>query len=452
MNPNTQEKYKQNIYQYLIFKKDEHHKILHYLKWLFYLFILFLFLPWTQNFRAKGYVTSLDQTSRSQTLQSTIEGKIEKWYFKEGDFVKKGDTILKLSEIKTEYFDPKLLKRVSEQIIAKENAISSYERKIKALNNQIDALIKIRDLKKQQISLKINQVKLKLVADSNEWLSAQQNLNASKKQYERMEELYKQGLKSLTDLENRKVKYAESQAKEISAFNKYQSTLNDYYAAQVELNNIENEYNEKIFKAESDKLSAMSALMEAQSELLKLQTNSANYTMRANNYYVVAPQDCYILKTLKTGIGEIVYPSDPIVNIMPANYRIGVEMYVKPLDVNLLAKGSKIRIQFDGWPAIVFSGWPTVSYGTFGGKVYSIDKFISPNGMYRVLVEPDSSDHPWPKDLYVGGGANCLALLKTVPIWYEIWRQINGFPPDFYINADTQKENIQKIKIKQDKK
>ncbi|MCX7729105.1 MAG: TolC family protein, partial [Bacteroidia bacterium] len=274
--------------------------------------------------------------------------------------------------------------------------------------------------------------------DSMEWLSAQQNLNAAKKQYERMEEMYKQGLKSLTELENRRVKFADAQAKEIAAFNKYQSTLNEYYALQVELNNIENEYNEKISKAESDKFSALSSLMDAQSELLKLQISSSNYSTRTKNYFVIAPQDCYILKTLKPGVGEIVYPAEPIVNIMPSKYKIGVEMYVKPLDVNLLTKGSKVRIQFDGWPAIVFSGWPTISYGTFGGKVYSIDKFISPNGLYRVLVEPDTLDHPWPKDLYVGGGANCFALLKTVPVWYEIWRQINGFPPDFYINADTQ--------------
>lgn len=442
------EKYYSKFQSYLIQIKLKN-PFFTFLKWLFYLLLILLFLPWTQNFRSKGYVTSLDQSSRSQTLQSVIEGKIEKWFYKEGDFVKKGDTILKIAEIKTDYFDPKLLQRVSEQLKAKEKAIISYENKINALNTQIDALIKIRNLKKQQILYKIQQAKLKLLADSNEWLATIQNLEAAKKQYERMEELHKQGLKSTTDLENRRVKFAEAQSKEVAAFNKYQATLNEYYSLEVELHNIENEFNEKISKAESDKFSALSALMDAQSELLKLQVASSNYATRTSNYYIIAPQDCYILKTIKTGVGEIVYPGEPIVNIMPAHYKIGVEMYVKPLDVNLLAKGSKIRIQFDGWPAIVFSGWPSVSYGTFGGKVYSIDKFISPNGMYRVLVEPDTSDHPWPKDLYVGGGANCIALLKTVPIWYEIWRQINGFPPDFYINVDAQKE--QSIKSKSDK-
>jgi hypothetical protein len=30
-------------------------------------------------------------------------------------------------------------------------------------------------------------------------------------------------------------------------------------------------------------------------------------------------------------------------------------------------------------------------------------------------------------------------LLKEVQIWYEIWRQLNGFPPDFYTD-ETQEE------------
>jgi hypothetical protein len=23
-------------------------------------------------------------------------------------------------------------------------------------------------------------------------------------------------------------------------------------------------------------------------------------------------------------------------------------------------------------------------------------------------------------------------LLNDVPVWYEIWRQLNGFPPEYY--------------------
>ena len=82
--------------------------------------------------------------------------------------------------------------------------------------------------------------------------------------------------------------------------------------------------------------------------------------------------------------------------------------------------------------AIVFSGWPNVSYGTYGGEVVAIENFISDNGKYRVLLAPDNEDNPWPSAIRVGSGAYTMALLDDVPIWFELWRKINGFPPNFY--------------------
>ena len=90
--------------------------------------------------------------------------------------------------------------------------------------------------------------------------------------------------------------------------------------------------------------------------------------------------------------------------------------------------------------AIVFSGWPNASFGAFGGEVVAIDNFISANGKYRVLVSPDPDDHPWPEGLRVGSGAVGMALLNDVPIWYELWRQLNGFPPNYYSPESKKQE------------
>jgi hypothetical protein len=88
---------------------------------------------------------------------------------------------------------------------------------------------------------------------------------------------------------------------------------------------------------------------------------------------------------------------------------------------------------FDGFPAIVFSGWPQSSYGTFGGVVAAIEGSSSDNGQFRVLVAEDKNDKKWPPQLKIGAGAQGIALLKDVPIWYELWRNINGFPPEYYV-------------------
>ena len=42
-------------------------------------------------------------------------------------------------------------------------------------------------------------------------------------------------------------------------------------------------------------------------------------------------------------------------------------------------------------------------------------------------------------------GAQGMALLKDVPVWYELWRNINGFPPEYYkASAEASKEKKNK--------
>ncbi len=130
---------------------------------------------------------------------------------------------------------------------------------------------------------------------------------------------------------------------------------------------------------------------------------------------------------------------------MPANFEIAVETFIEPIDLPLIHIGETVQIQFDGWPAIVFSGWPNASYGTFAGKVVAIENFISENGKYRILIAPDESDHKWPDALRVGAGARTMALLEDVPVWYELWRQLNGFPPNYY-QPETNKDKAKSKK------
>lgn len=398
----------------------------------FLVFFIFLFIPWTQNIRAKGRVTALQPDQRPQAINSAIGGRIEKWFVQEGDFVKKGDTILFVSEIKDDYFDPNLLERTQEQLLAKEMSVKSYMEKVKAQDNQIDALLQTGKLKLEQAQNKLEQARLKIISDSTDYQAAIINFNIANEQLIRMEELYKEGLKSLTDLEGRKMALQKAQAQKISAENKLLTSRNEEINARVELISIQAQYRESIAKAESDKFTALSNMYDAEATVTKLQNQFMNYSIRLGLYYVTAPLDGYITKAIQSGIGEIIKEGDEIITIMPAYYDLAVEMFVKPIDYPLLERGQKVRIQFDGWPAIIFSGWPNTSYGTYGGQVFAVDNFTNEAGLFRVLVQPDPEDVTWPSALRVGGGADNMLLLKDVPIWYELWRQINGFPPDYY--------------------
>ena len=110
------------------------------------------------------------------------------------------------------------------------------------------------------------------------------------------------------------------------------------------------------------------------------------------------------------------------------------------MDLPLISTGQKVRFIFDGFPAIVFSGWPAGSFGTFGGKVSAIENAAGPDGKFRILVTEDPADRPWPQRLRIGGGAAGISLLKDVRVYYELWRNINGFPPEFYVAGNDQQK------------
>ena len=134
----------ENIEQYSTVKNlvnRPHYKILN--KIILYVSLIgitILFLPWTQNISGSGAVTTLKPNQRPQTIQSAIAGRIEKWYVQEGDFVKKGDTILFISEIKEDYFDPNLVQNTKSQVDAKRLAGESYGGKVTSLSAQINAI------------------------------------------------------------------------------------------------------------------------------------------------------------------------------------------------------------------------------------------------------------------------------------------------------------------------
>lgn len=394
--------------------------------------LVFMFLPWTQNIRANGRVTTLRPEQRPQTVHATIAGRIERWYVAEGQAVQRGDTLVFLSEVKADYFDPELVQRVGDQVSAKRGAIESYGQKAGALETQIEAMRLELESKTAQIRNKIEQARLKIESDSLKVAQAKIDLSVAQRQIGAAQNLYEKGLEPLTKLEERRLKLQDTETKLVAAQNQLESSRNDLAIYSTELRLVQNETANKIAKAQSDRFSTLSEQFDAQANVSKLQIERENYARRQSFYYILAPQDGFIVQAIKPGIGEIIKEGEPLLSIQPANYDLAVEIYVKPLDVPLLSLGSEVRFIFDGWPAFFFSGWPGISLGTFGGKVVAIDRNISANGKFRVLVAPKEQEIPWPKELLPGGGASGIALLNNVPLWYEFWRVLNGFPPDLY--------------------
>lgn len=394
--------------------------------------LLILFLPWTQNITGRGNVTTLTPEQRPQTIQSQIPGRIEKWFVREGDFIREGDTIMKISEVKSEYFDPNLVQRTEQQRDAKSLSVESYQGKVIAQGVRIGALINERRLKLSMAENKILQSVLKVQSDSMDYVAAETNIRIAQIKYVREDSMYQEGFAALRKVEDARIKLQETERKLISQQAKLLGSRNEVLNAKIQISTLKAEYSDKISKAESEKFTAQSSQFDTEAQVTKLDNEVSNYTIRNSLLYITAPYDGYINKVIRGGIGVTFKEGEGLVGIMPANIDLAVEMFVEPIDLPLVHKGEKVRVQFDGWPAIVFSGWPNVSYGTYGAEVVAVENFISSNGKFRVLLAPDEEDHEWPDEIRAGSGAYTMALLEDVPIWFELWRQLNGFPPNYY--------------------
>lgn len=392
-----------------------------------------LFLPWTQNIRSKGQITSLYQEQKPQKIYSPIAGKISRWWVKEGDFVEQGDTLAKISEIKAEYLDPKLISRTQEQLDAKKGTVSFYEQKVRATEDQIANLRSSKSLKQDQLTNKITALQQKITGERSELEAANNEYNLVKDQFERNSKMYKEGLISQTQFQQRNAAMQNALAKKTISENKVNQTLQEIQNTKIELRGVDQEYSEKMNKAEGEKFQSLGMIETGKGDIAKLENQVSSYTIRDGMYYILAPQSGQVINAKKAGIGEILKDGEELLTIVPQNTNYAVEMYVRPVDLPLVSPGQDVRFIFDGFPAIIFAGgWPDQSFGTFAGKVRAVENNIDEKGMFRVIVVENPKEKKWPKQIKMGAGAQGIALLNDVPLWYELWRNINGFPADFY--------------------
>jgi multidrug efflux pump subunit AcrA (membrane-fusion protein) len=377
-----------------------------------------LFLPWQQNVQGTGTVTALRPQDRPQTLPAAIDGQVQAWYVREGEFVRRGQLIARISEVKEEYLDPNVVARTTEQRDAKSAAIVDKRRAAASLDEQVTVLRRGMMLKLEQTRNKIRQYEADVRAAE---VDSAQKVD----QLARRETLYRDGLVDLNSVQtfrlNVQKAFADLAEKRAGLAN-----------AQVDLNAVAAEYQKEIVKAQADGAKTLADANTDAAEVAKLATKVASLEVRRGFYDIRAPQDGYVVQARRAGIGETIKAGDPLVTVQPSEPEQAVELYVKAMDVALIRPGDAVRLQFDGWPALQFAGWPSVSVGTFGGRVAVVDRVGQPNGLFRVLVVENTNrgeDQPWPRQLRMGSGVYGWAMLREVRVWYEVWRQLNGFPP-----------------------
>jgi len=177
-------------------------------------------------------------------------------------------------------------------------------------------------------------------------------------------------------------------------------------------------------------------LQEAKTKLSSLdaelmQTNTVIARQSKQTKY--APEDGVVNRLLSGGDATSVKIGDVLAMFIPDDVDRSVVIEVNGINAPLVQAGRQVRLQFEGWPVFQFSGWPSSAIGTFGGIVDFVEPVANANGYFNIWVTPDLDDKPWPDADFVrlGSKAKGWVILEEVKLGYEVWRQLNNFPPKY---------------------
>lgn len=382
-----------------------------------------LLAPWQQSIRGNGQVVAYAPLERQQTAQATIDGIVFEWKegIREGAEVVKDQPIVELRD-----FDPSALERWQFQRDAAAEKLKFAEQAAVAYKEKFSAIEAAQQLAIDAAEQEVEMARQKIEAERQGREGAAAAEIQAKAFLDRQRQLLAAELVSPQDVEIALKSHKESQAK-LRQSEAYVSSAESALAAKIaQLEQKRREATGYIEAARAEYQKAEGEASLARKDLAEVESKLASQQRQI----ITAPRNGTIVRLLVNQGGEIVKKGDPLFILVPESAERAVELYVSGNDTPLVTTGRHVRLQFEGWPAVQFAGWPSVAIGTFGGTVVNIDATDSGNGQFRLLVRPDE-DSDWPDDRYLRQGvrANGWVLLNQVTLGYELWRQMNGFPP-----------------------
>jgi membrane fusion protein, adhesin transport system len=414
--------------------------------------VLVAVAPWQQSISGAGHVAAFRPDLRTQVVQSPIRGRLlrlgENIY--ENAEVKEGQLIAELRDLDEGYserLEQQLensrltLGNAQQRLVASEQILQFSKTVLETLEMQLLSLKRGKRLVESAQDAYVMMAEQRMQAEQQTLAEQQAALPQLEAEVLRMRNLEREQIVSLQDLQlverrlnELRARISRSQYLVQAAESDLEGKQNDREAAvnraQIDIEAAEaglRRAEGDVSKAESDVAAAEQAVNFANSQFLEMQANVA----RQRNQLLTAPFDGYLVEIYPNLGTAVLKEGDPICKIVPKTLDRAVQIWVQGNDAPLICAGRHVRLQFEGWPAVQFAGWPSVAVGTFGGEVVSVDAIDDGRGNFRVMVRPDPDDTPWPEGQFLRQGARAKGwvLLDQVPLWYEIWRRLNGFPP-----------------------
>ncbi|MEY4195197.1 MAG: hypothetical protein RLZZ226_1565 [Pseudomonadota bacterium] len=384
--------------------------------------LVLLVMPWQQNIVGEGRVVAYSPTERQQSMEAPINGRIIRWAVQEGSRVKAGDTLLELSDLDADFSG-----RLDTQRQAVEARFKAKEDESRAYRMQLASLQAARDLQVTTAQNRLDVARQRTRSAEESLAATRATLYTAQLQTERLRRLITDGLVSRRDLEVAERDEAIARRSLNSAVAGVDSARAEQRAVEVDIDRIRADAGARVESALATLNKTLSELEDSRVTLTRIQIDQS----RQRNQVIQAPRDGMVLRVMGNTEGLVVKQGDPLLTLVPDTRSRAVELWVDGNDAPLITPGRPVRLQFEGWPAVQFGGYPEVAVGTFGGRVAFVDASDDGKGKFRLMVIPDEQDDLWPGERFLrqGGRSRGWILLGRVTVAYEIWRQLNAFPP-----------------------
>jgi len=371
-----------------------------------------LFLPWTQTVSMVGEVTMDNPMERPAAIYAAENGRLSTWFVREGQAVKAGDTLLVIEEIGSDYLDPNLLDNLSISQDAKVAANTAYTEKTSALlKQQVQA--------RQAVAPQLAAMRQKVLSDSTDLVAYTLAQEVALVQKLRADSLWSRGIISRQDAELKRVSWQKAQAQAQTQAQKWIASRAEWKAKKLELAENLAKLESSIASAQAEAASALDAATQAKSKRDQIEK-------RITNRYVVAPRDGTVIELSKKAPGALIKKEERILTLVPQFDHLIVIAEAFPNDIPLLEAGQRAMVAFDGYPMLPIPGWPEKSVGMFPADVRFVSNAVTENSNgFMVVLEPHDT---WPSQLKPGNRSHITLLLNDVPLWFELWRQLNGLP------------------------
>lgn len=396
-------------------------------------FLLVLFVPWTQTITVSGQLSAYSPYERPQDIEAQITGRINKWHIYEGVRVKKGDLILELDDYDPQFMSPDLLPLLEQRRQALEQTRKAALERADQLDKRISEMQNI-------VKSAVPSAEARVVEAENKVREAEQRVKAAKIAVDTAElnvtrhrELAERGLVSQRELELTIQSAIASQADQQGAEASLRAAQQAMKALSFGRDQVSAEVLQRLLDAEAARAGSFADAARASNELAEVELRLSNAGQRRLASRIYSPVDGTVVRMAQVGMGETVRQGEKLLKISPTSADKAVEMLADGLDAPLLNVGRKVRLLFYGIPAIPLPAWPDLMAGTFGGVIKVVDQIDDGKGSFRFWVVPDPEDRSWPEQSHVRQGTKVMGwvILNRVPLWYELWRRFNLFPPDY---------------------